>query len=121
MIVAPKWTELAESVAKGVRRIEMRTGYPAVRQGLGRGVSTPMRQELRQYVGVRAAWTLPARRRDRLEHLGPADAAYKNTVRMCRQYDAHRVAFGSEDGFARTPTQRSDYFRIVRADANVNL
>src|ERR1700747_156014 len=72
-------------------------------------------------MGMRPARTLAARRRYRLKHLGSADPAEEDAMRIGCQSDAHGVVAGCEDGFAEAAAQRRGKFRISAADANVDL
>ena len=72
----------AHAVAGRMRRIKMRAGDPALRNGLGGGMGSAAPQQFWQHMRVRPLRALAGRRRDRLIDLDAADPADEDAVRI---------------------------------------
>ena len=68
----------------------MRAGHPAARDRLGRRMGAPVREQLRQHMGVRPLRRLAAGRRDRLIDLGAAGARREHAMRAVPEDQPHR-------------------------------
>lgn len=77
-------------IAGWMRRIDMRAGNPAVRNGLRRRVGPSGFQKLGQNMRMRPLRTFAGRGRDRLIDLDAADPADEYAVRIGFHDDAHR-------------------------------
>src|SRR5688572_29616455 len=102
-------------------RIQVSARHEAVWDLLRRRVRAAVLQQLRQNVGVGTFGTSTMRRRNRLEHLNPTEAADKYAMRAVRHDDAHRWIARFEHISPDNRAKGANNRRIGHANASINV